>query len=75
MALIDFEDPEMPAVIRGLRPSYLFLHENGVKVEMGGGFHNFGVLALPEGSPDTLARGMPSARELVPGLWYYEDDE
>jgi len=70
-------DPEIsrfPQVILDLEPTYVFLDDDGrVMLEMYGGLYYYGVKAYPEDykKPSSAEYG---DKELIPGLWYYEDD-
>jgi len=69
------EVSRFPKPILDLKPNYVYIDENDsgrVMLEMGGGFAHFGVLAYTEDyhKPSWSEYG---DRELVPGLWYYDD--
>jgi len=64
-----------PKPILDLKPNYVYIDENNsgrVMVEMYGGFAHFGVLAYTEDyrKPSWAEYG---DKELIPGLWYYDD--
>ena len=65
----DPRDPGMPAIIRHLGCTYIFLDDRSLTVEMGGGFHHYGFIAYPEGEEGD------GPRKLLDGLYYYEDTE
>ena len=66
----DPADPQMPPVISTLKPSYIGMTPQGVRIEMGGGFLHFGLAEqLPGASTPPLA-----VKLLAPGLWYYAED-
>jgi len=74
--LID-RDPEastFPQPILDLAPSYVYIYEDtGVRLEMLGGLGHFGVQAYPEDFKQPYADFRYGDRELIPGLWYYDD--
>jgi len=49
--------------------------KGGASIELGGTWRHFGVLAYHEDSakPSSSSHSFPENRELVPGLWYYDD--
>jgi hypothetical protein len=60
-------DPNMPAVVRALQPAYIVAEDSHVRIELGGGFHHYGVYAyagVTQGGGD---------KKLLDGLWYYDD--
>ncbi len=63
--------PEVPEVIRALRPSLVLIDREGrVNIELGNKWWPLGVWAFPEGyEKRCIGYG---DRELVKGLWYYE---
>ncbi len=64
-----------PKAIRTLRPSSIYINEDGrVMVEMFGGLSHFGVYAYPEGYKKKYPEYKYGDRELIPNLWYYDDD-
>ncbi len=64
-----------PKFLLDLKPSDIVVRSDGrVTVVMVGGIDHVGVVAFPEGyripkRPDSP----PDAKELIPGLWYYDD--
>lgn len=66
------EESQFPEVIRALRPRHVSCDQNGVvKIGMYTGWWPLGVYAYPEGYRKP-SRGYGD-RELLEGLWYYED--
>jgi hypothetical protein len=70
------EASSFPRAILDLGPSYIHIDENNtgrVMVAMRGGLDHFGVQAYPDDYKDRFdsKRG---DRELLPGLWYYDDN-
>jgi hypothetical protein len=63
----DPRDPNMPSVIRALQPAYIVAEDSHVRIELGGGFHHYGVNAYAEG---TQGNG---DKRLLDGLWYYDE--
>lgn len=64
-----------PKAIRTLRPTYVYINEDGrVILEMFGGLSHFGVHAYPEAYKRRYPDFKYGDRELVPNLWYYDDD-
>jgi hypothetical protein len=69
-------DPEIssfPQVILDLEPTYINLHPGCVTVELCGGLDHFGVYAYTEDFKPPVRNYYYGGRELVPGLWYYDD--
>ena len=64
----DPSDPGIPSIIKTLKPAYIDIDTNFVRLEMGGGFYHYGIEAFFNG-----AAGQGTKR-LVPGLWYYAED-
>ena len=66
------EESQLPEVIRALRPRIVGCNKDGVVlIEMYTGWWPLGVCAYPDGyRKPSYARG---DRELLEGLWYYED--
>jgi hypothetical protein len=64
----DINDPQIPAIVRTLNPSYIDISNARVRIECGGGAYHFGVDAFVNGN---LGSG---TKLLVPGLWYYSED-
>ena len=60
-------DPNLPPIIRQLGASYIVAEDAHVRIELGGGFHHYGVNAYLEG-----AEGQGD-KKLLDGLWYYDD--
>ena len=62
-----------PKAILDLEPITVSIHsERGpVQLVLGGGFHIFGVTALPSGVP---AEGDAGDIRLIPGLWYFDTE-
>lgn len=73
-----FADPEVsgfPRAIRDLRPAQVLVDRDGrVMVEMFGGLAHFGVYAYPEGYREPFSGFKYGDRELIPNLWYYDDE-
>lgn len=73
------QDPDwqlVPASIRALNCQLLIVGNDGVTIEKGGGLHHFGLKALPEGSLKRYeSDNMENWKELMPGLWFYEEKD
>lgn len=66
--------PQVPEVIRALRPNDMNIGRDGlVTIEMYTGWWPLGVHAYPEGYPEYPPPFKYGDRELLEGLWYYED--
>lgn len=64
-----------PRTVRALGPSYVYIDEDGrVMVEMFGGLSHFGVYVYPEGYQIPFQGFKYGDRELIPDLWYYDDE-
>ncbi len=70
-------DPEIssfPQVIIDLEPTYIDIDPKGrVTVELCGGFDHYGVNVYTEDFKPPVSNFYYGGRELVPGLWYYDD--
>lgn len=70
-------DPEIssfPQVIIDLEPTYIDIDPKGcVKIELYGGLDHYGVNAYTEDFKPPVSNFYYGGRELVPGLWYYDD--
>lgn len=70
-------DPDVskfPRVILDLEPTYIDISSDGkVQVELYGGFVHFGVCAYPEDYKAPFSGFSYGDRELIDGLWYYDD--
>lgn len=63
-----------PEPIVELRPSCVYVEADRIMVEMMGGLDHFGVDVYVEGFDGTRFAGFKYGdKELVPGLWYYDD--
>jgi hypothetical protein len=68
------EAAKFPQSIIELGPSYVRLYDDGgVMLEMLGGLGHCGVLAYPDNFQKPFPNFEYGDRELIPGLWYYED--
>ena len=68
------EASSFPQPILDLKPTYVRIYSNRkVRIELYGGFLNYGVTAYPEDYryDSNLQYG---EKQLIPGLWYYDDD-
>lgn len=72
---VDLHDSSVPAIIRGLNPSYVLVQDDVATVEMGGGFGHYGVVAFAHGNDTTnrIPGWGKKERKLIEGLWYYSD--
>ncbi len=65
----------IPKVIRKLRPHAILINFNGyVVLQMQGGIADFGVRIYPEGFKEPHRYFIYGDRELLPGLWYYDEN-
>ncbi len=72
----DPETSRFPQVILDLEPSYVYIDENNsgrVMLEMFGGLGHFGVQAYTEDYKKPHLCFEYGDKELIPGLWYYDD--
>jgi len=70
----DPETSKFPQVILDLEPTYIDIQSDGkVEVELLGGFVHYGVRAYPEDYKKPFSGFSYGDRELIPGLWYYDD--
>jgi hypothetical protein len=65
---------KFPQIILHLKPSYVTISENGtILIELLGGLGHVGVIAYPKDFKPPYKDFKYGDKELVPGLWYYED--
>ena len=70
------QSSRFPQVILDLRPKYVYIDENDsrrVSIPIFGGFDHFGVTAYTEDYMESGPKHKYGDRELIPGLWYYDD--
>lgn len=70
------EVSRFPKMIVDLVPSYVYIDENmtgRVIVAMAGGLDHFGVEAYPADCNQPISGCTFGKKELIPGLWYYDD--
>jgi hypothetical protein len=63
-------------VILALRPTSIYIDDDtggAVRVEMLGGLGHLGVEAYPENFKEPWPNFKYGDKELIPGLWYYDD--
>ena len=67
--------PRLPRPILNLEPSAVFTPNpiECIRLEMAGGTYHFGVIAYPENFQKPYSSFEYGDRELIPGLWYYDD--
>lgn len=76
MIILAGRDSRLPSSLRRIKASYIMVASDDIHVELGGGFHHFGVKALAKRAPQRLAQhldSLPDHRRLLDRLWYYED--
>ena len=60
--------------ISNLNPKMVYVDDNGcVSISFGNTFWHFGVRAYPKDFQGPLPSGVYGDRELIPGLWYYDE--
>jgi len=65
---------KLPEVIRKLRPTVIAIKPSGrIVIVMAGGLSGFGVSAYPDGYQKPYASFEYGDRELIPNLWYFDD--
>jgi hypothetical protein len=62
------DDPRVPAVLRVLKPSAIFVHPDYVALDFGGPFFEMDIRAF---KPGVAGNG---TKKLVEGLWFYSED-
>jgi len=66
--------PQVPEVIRALRPSFVAVDQDGcVRIELSNKWWPLGVRAYPENYPEYPPPFEYGDRKLLEGLWYCED--
>jgi hypothetical protein len=68
------QDPRIPEVIRALRPAYITVDADHVRLEFGGGPYHYGVIGWADGVAPAWTSTGAHSRELLHGLWYYADE-
>lgn len=64
---IDPKSSTLPPIIHKLDAGTILAGAGELKIELGGGFEHYGVVATPAGPPPL------AMKQLVPGLWYYSE--
>jgi hypothetical protein len=64
---------QFPQAIVDLRPKYVYIEAGRVMIEMMGGLDHFGVLGYLEDYRAPVSDYKYGDKELIPGLWYYDD--
>jgi hypothetical protein len=70
------ESSHLPKPVLDLAPSYIYIDENDsgrILIEMMGGLDHEGVVAYSEDFIKTHKGFVYGDKELIPGLWYYDD--
>jgi hypothetical protein len=62
------DDPRVPAALRVLKPSAIFVHPNYVALDFGGPFFEMDIRAF---KPGVAGNG---TKKLAEGLWFYSED-
>ena len=69
------EVSQFPQPILDLAPNFVYIEEDGhVRLEMHGGMNHLGVEAYPEDFEKPYPSFKYGHRELIEGLWYYDDE-
>jgi hypothetical protein len=67
---LELDDPRIPPIVRRLEPTEVVLVQNYLRIELGDAQFHYGLEAFR----DRMSQApFPIARELLDGLWYYED--
>jgi hypothetical protein len=67
---LELKDPRIPPIVLRLEPTEVFLVQNYLRIELGDAHFHYGLEAFR----DRLTQApFPISRELMDGLWYYED--
>jgi len=61
-------DPQMPKIIKDLKPNDIVDYDGYVKLEFGGGFYHYGIELFPPGVEEY------GTKKLAPNLWFYSED-
>jgi hypothetical protein len=64
----DKNDPKIPAALRVLKPSAVFVHPDFVSLDFGGAFFEMEIRAF---KPGVTGQG---TKKLAEGLWFYSED-
>ena len=64
----DKNDPRIPAALRVLKPSAIFVHPEYVALDFGGPFFEMDVRAFKSGVPGA------GTKKLADGIWLYTED-
>lgn len=70
----DPQDPQIPAAVRNLQPTFIEVFDDSVHLGFAAGGHRADITAFATGVDDK-SRGpqIGQGRALIPGLWYYDD--
>jgi hypothetical protein len=71
-SLISGSNSNLPPMIRSLSAGHIDATDKKVEVELGGGFHHYGIVAFNDGGPYEPSEEVNS-KKLVDGLWFYEE--
>lgn len=67
------EGIQIPQAIKDLKGGFVVNYDGYLKIEMHGGMDHFGVKIYPEDFKKPYDSFEYGNRELLPGLWYYDD--
>jgi hypothetical protein len=67
------DDPRIPIAIRNTNPSCIYVHQEYVRIEYGGGFHHQGFLVVRDNEPLPETFSGDKLQMLIDGVWFYED--
>ena len=67
------EGIQIPQAIKDLKSGYVVDYDGYLRIEMHGGMDHFGVKIYPEDFKKPRDYFEYGDRELLPGLWYYDD--
>ncbi len=72
------DETDYPAIIEQLQPGFVIIDKEKqyIDIAIGGGLYMFGVIACNEGAEAPIGdytNGGYSCKQLIEGLWYYEE--
>ncbi len=72
---IEPSDPNLPAPISSLSPSYIAVNEKYLRIELGGGFHHYGFQVFVADKSINQIEFVPAKpTHMYLGLWYYNEN-
>jgi hypothetical protein len=71
-SFISGSNSNLPPAIKSLPANHIHATDKKLKIELGGGFHHYGIVAFTDGDIYEPPSD-ENSKKLVEGLWFYED--